>query len=92
MKAEMNTYEDGCVIRFHNRRVAARKLADGETQIVIQAIVPDESADFAGNMIRGNYKQTSFALTPEAADSLFLALGTTLGYLRTSKSNQQPTP
>ena len=40
----------------------------------MQAILPKEELSFDGNGIRGNYKQTCFGLSKEAALALCLSL------------------
>ena len=40
----------------------------------MQAILPKEELSFSGNRIRGNYKQTCFGLSKEAALALCLSL------------------
>jgi hypothetical protein len=59
--------------RLHNKRISIAK-KDDRICVLLQAILPKKDLSFNGNGIRGNYKQTCFGLTEEAAIALYQCL------------------
>lgn len=73
MKKEVKKYLDGQMVRLPNKRITVSKKG-GKICVLMQAILPKEDLSFNGNGIRGNYKQTCFGLSKEAAMALCLSL------------------
>lgn len=71
----VKNYKNGAVCRSKNKRVTAFYNTEKErVNIGFQAILSEEHLSFAGNFIRGNYKNTVFGLSLESAISLHHAL------------------
>lgn len=73
MRKEVKKYKDGQTVRLQNKRVTVFKRGE-KFNVLLQAVLPKEELNFNGNGIRGNYKQTCFALSKEAALALCISL------------------
>lgn len=73
MKKEVKRYLDGQMVRLPNKRITVSKKGE-KICVLMQAILQKEDLSFNGNGIRGNYKQTCFGLSKEAALALCLSL------------------
>lgn len=69
MKKEVKKYKDAQIVRLPNKRISVFKKGE-KINVLMQAILPTSELSFNGNGIRGNYKQTCFSLTKEAALAL----------------------
>jgi len=73
MKKEIKKYTNGQIVRMPNKRITVSKRGE-KICVLMQAILTKEELSFDGNGIRGNYKQTCFGLSKEAALALCLSL------------------
>jgi hypothetical protein len=69
MKKQVFKYKDAQVVRLPNKRICVSKNGE-KINVLMQAILPPSELSFSGNGIRGNYKQTCFSLTRDAAIAL----------------------